>query len=115
MGPGRDCLLLTTKGRKSGEPRSTALLYLEDGDRLVVVASNLGSDHAPAWWLNLEANPDAEVAIGTEERRVRAREANEEERAALWPRLVEYYGGYDAYREDTDRHIPVVVLEPAGA
>jgi deazaflavin-dependent oxidoreductase (nitroreductase family) len=108
------CLLLTTTGRKSGQPRSTGLLYLEDGADIVVVASNLASDRPPAWWLNLQAEPSAEIRVGRERRRVRAREATPEEHDRLWPRLVEKYADFDEYTQRTDRHIPVVLLEPAG-
>ena len=107
------CLLLTTKGRKSGQPRSTGLLYLRDGANVVVVGSNLASDKPPAWWLNLQAEPNAEIRIGRERRRVRAREATEEERARVWPRLVDMYSDFEEYTRRTDRHIPVVLLEPA--
>ena len=107
------CLLLTTTGRKSGQTRSTGLLYMEDGDDLVVVASNLASEKAPAWWLNLQADPGAEVRIKRERRRVRAREASAEERDRLWPRLVDMYSDFAAYERRMDRHIPVVLLQPA--
>jgi len=106
-------LLLTTRGRKSGEPRPTALTYLEDGRDLVVVASNLGSDRPPGWWLNLQANPDAEVRLGTDRRRVRGREAGPQERERLWQRFVEHDSDYATYETMTSRPIPIVVLEPA--
>ena len=105
-------LLLTTTGWRSGQPRQTPLFYLEDGDRLVVVASNLGSDRDPAWWLNLRAHPEAEAWLGSERRRVRARRASPEEAASLWPRLDALYSGYAGYRRQTAREIPVVILEP---
>lgn len=110
---GMTTLLLTTIGRKSGEPRPTALMYLQHGPALAVVASNLGSDRPPAWWLNLQANPIAQVRLGPEQRRVTGREATPEERAELWPRFVDMYGDYAAYEKATDRHIPIVLLEPA--
>lgn len=110
---GMTTLLLTTLGRKSGQPRSTALMYLHDGPALAVVASNLGSDRPPAWWLNLQANPVAEVRLGPERRRVRAREATAEERAALWPRFVDLYADYAAYERATSRTIPIALLEAA--
>ena len=108
------CLLLTTTGRKSGQPRSTGLLYMRDGDDLVVVASNLASERAPAWWLNLQADPSAEVRIKRERRQVRAREATPEERERLWSQLVDIYSDFAEYERRMDRHIPVVLLEPAG-
>lgn len=104
-------LLLTATGRKSGQPRTQPLLYLEDGDRLVLVASNGGADSHPAWFLNLEASPEAEVQIGREMRPVRARRATQEERAVYWPRLLEMWRSYDSYAKKTTRNIPVVVLE----
>lgn len=110
---GMTTLLLTTIGRKSGEPRSTALMYLQDGPALAVVASNLGSDKPPAWWLNLKSNPVARVRLGAETRRVQGREATEEERAGLWPRFVDMYADYAAYEQATSRKIPIVLLEPA--
>lgn len=110
---GMTTLLLTTRGRKSGEPRPTALMYLEDGPALAVVASNLGSDRPPAWWLNLQATPEAEVLIGPQRRRVTGREASEEERARLWPRFVAMYADYAAYEAATSRRIPIVFLESA--
>lgn len=110
---GMRTLLLTTRGRKSGEPRPTALMYQEYGPSLAVVASNLGSDRPPAWWLNLQARPEAEVRLGTERRLVRAREADPAERARLWARFVEMYDDYEVYESATSRPIPIVLLEPA--
>jgi deazaflavin-dependent oxidoreductase (nitroreductase family) len=107
------CLMLTTTGRKSGQERSTALLYLEDGDRMVVVASNLGSDKPPAWWLNLQSEPRGRVRLGRRVRAMRGREATPEEREPLWQRLVKMYPDYGEYPKITDRPIPVVLLEPA--
>ena len=105
-------LLLTTNGRKSGKERTVPLLYLPDGDDLVVVASNGGTATHPTWWLNLRANPVARIEAGDRRLLVRAREAGPEERERLWPRLVEMYGGYEGYQEKTDRPIPVVILNP---
>ena len=106
-------LLLNAAGRKTGRQRTTPLLYLRDGDRYVTVASNGGTREHPVWWLNLKANPDATVEIGGRRVRVRAEEAGPEEKARLWPRLVEMYPGYESYQRTTDREIPVVVLHPA--
>ena len=104
-------LLLTTTGRRSGAPRTTPLLYLADGDRLVVVASYGGRPHHPAWYLNLQAHPGVGVQIrGVHERR-RARTATADEAEQLWPRLTAIYGAYADYRRRTTREIPVVVLE----
>jgi deazaflavin-dependent oxidoreductase (nitroreductase family) len=107
-------LLLHHVGRKSGDERVTPLLYLPDGDDLVVVASKGGTDRHPAWFHNLMAGPETSVEVGRDRRPVRAREANDAERAQLWPRLVEVYSPYESYqRYAGERRIPVVVLEPA--
>jgi len=104
-------LLLTTTGRRSGEPRTAPILYLKDGDRLVVIGSNAGNERPPAWALNLQANPDAEVRVRGDRRRVRARVAEGDERAALWRSMNEQYGGFEHYRARTAREIKVFVLE----
>jgi deazaflavin-dependent oxidoreductase (nitroreductase family) len=105
-------LLLEHVGRKSGTKFTTPLLYLLDGANVVVVASQGGLPKNPQWYPNLVANPDTTVQIRTERRAVRARTASPEERAALWPRLVELYADFEVYQQCTDRVIPVVVLEP---
>jgi deazaflavin-dependent oxidoreductase (nitroreductase family) len=110
--PRQRVLALTTHGRKSRVERSTAVGYLEDGGRLVLVASNAGLDRAPAWWLNLRERPEAEVDLGGERRAVRARIANHEEHERLWPRVLEQFEGFDEYAGYTQREIPLVVLEP---
>lgn len=109
---GGPVLLLTTEGRKSGQERTVPLLYLPDGKDLVVVGSNGGTATHPAWWLNLQTNPEATVEAGGRKTRVYAREAGPGERERLWPRLTEMYGGYEGYRRRTDREIPVVLLTP---
>ena len=110
---GGPVLLLNTTGRKSGQKRTTPLLYLRDGEDLVIVASNGGSSTPPAWWLNLESNPETTVELkGSGPLRVRAQEADDEEKRRLWPRLVKMYSGYEEYQRKTDREIPVVVLRP---
>ena len=106
-------LLLTTTGRKSGQPRTTPVLYLEDGASLIVVASNFGREHHPAWSGNLLANPNASARIRDRERTVVARQATEEEKGALWPRLLELYPAWEAYVERTDRSFRAFFLEPA--
>ena len=111
---GAPVLLLNTTGRKSGQRRTTPLLYLRDGEDFVVVASYGGAPRHPAWFLNLKANPETMAELGDREVRVRAEEANPEEKARLWPRLVEMYSGYEGYQSKTDREIPVVVLHPVG-
>ena len=110
---GAPVLLLTTTGRKTGKQRTSPLLYLEDGENLVIVASNGGAPRHPTWWLNLRADPEASVEIGNRKLRVRAEEASPEEKERLWTRLVAMYGPYESYRRRTDRDIPVVILHPA--
>ena len=109
---GGDVLVLRTVGRRSGKPRESPMFYVPHGDGFAVVASNAASKRAPAWWLNLQASPDAEAAAGEGWRAVRAREATPVERDELWPRFVEMYRGYDHYKEIATREMPVVVLEP---
>ena len=103
-------LLLTTTGRKSGKKRTMPLVYLPDGDNMVVIASNGGADQHPAWWLNLRAHPKAEVQVGRDAKTVVAEKAQGEERKRLWSAVVEMYHGYDEYRRMTEREIPVVIL-----
>ncbi|MDP2775254.1 MAG: nitroreductase family deazaflavin-dependent oxidoreductase [Nocardioides sp.] len=105
-------LLLEHVGRKSGTTFTTPLLYLLDGADVVVVASQGGLPKNPLWYPNLVANPDTTIQIRTEKRAVRARTASPEERAVLWPKLVELYADFEVYQQCTDRVIPVVVLEP---
>ncbi len=109
---GAPVLLLTATGRKSGQPRTTPLLYLSDGERLVVVASKGGFSSHPAWYRNVEANPRVSIELGGERREMRAKRASEAEKAALWPRLVAMYRDFDDYQARTDREIPVVILSP---
>ena len=106
-------LLLHHVGRKSGKERVTPVLYLEDGGDLVVVGSKGGTDKTPAWFGNLVAAAETTVEVGREKRRVRPRRATDEERDALWPRLVGMYPALAEYQTFTDRKIPVAVLEPA--
>jgi deazaflavin-dependent oxidoreductase (nitroreductase family) len=113
MMKGAPVLLLDHVGRKSGQARTSPVLYLEDGDDLVIVASRGGSDATPAWWLNLKASPDTTVTVGPEHRRVHARQANGEEKTRLWPRLVEMFPDFAAYQRRTSRDIPVIILSPA--
>ena len=106
-------LLLDHVGARSGTKRTTPLLYVADGDDVVLVASKGGHPRHPAWYHNLRANPVTEVQIGTERRRVRARDATPEERPRLWKMAERAYKGYRGYQQRTDREIPLVVLEPA--
>jgi deazaflavin-dependent oxidoreductase (nitroreductase family) len=105
-------LLLTTTGRKSGQPRVTPLTYLSEGDQLVLIASNAGYDNDPAWWLNLQARPQAVAQVKGRSLRVTAVRATPEEKARLWPRVVELYAGYADYQRRTARDIPLVMLQP---
>ncbi len=109
---GAPILLLTTIGRKSGEPRVAPLLYLRDGEKVLIVASKGGMSKHPLWYWNLEANPDVEIEIGRERTKMLARRASDPEKAALWPRLIEMYRDYDDYQARTERNIPVIILSP---
>lgn len=105
--------LLTTTGRKSGAKRVAPLIYLSDGSRIVLVASQGGLPKHPIWCLNLEQNPDASFETRENGKRsYRARRANTEEKAALWPRLCALYPDYADYQARTERDIPVMLLEP---
>jgi len=108
---GMDVLILTTTGRRSGEPRSTCLTYFRDGDACVVIGSFLGEPRDPGWVHNLRANPEATIELGRETRKARGREASGEERERLWRRCVEIQPDYRDYEAQTSRVIPVVVLE----
>src|SRR3954468_14092730 len=103
-------LVLEHVGAKSGRPRTTPLLYFEDGHRYVVVASKGGHPRHPSWYHNLRANPDVTVQVGATRRPVHARVATAEERERLWPKVVAAYGGYRDYQERTEREIPLVIL-----
>lgn len=103
-------MMLTTKGRKTGRPRTTPVLYLEDGPDLIVVASFGGNDMHPAWYLNLLECPEAEILIHGERRRVAARRVAAEEKAVIWPRLVGMYPNFKTYQERTAREIPLLRL-----
>jgi deazaflavin-dependent oxidoreductase (nitroreductase family) len=110
---GLEMCLLTTTGRKSGQPRTLPLACFRDGDDVIVVGSNNGQDHDPAWWLNLQANPEAAVRLGRERFRARAELATGAERERLWPWLCEKNPVYPRYAKKTQRQIPVVVLKRA--
>jgi proline iminopeptidase len=110
---GSTVLLLTTTGRKSGEPRTTPLIYAEDGDRYVIVASKGGAPEHPGWYENLQKDPSVELQVIDEVFPARARTAQGEERERLWAKANEVWPHYAEYQEKTDREIPVVVLERA--
>nr|WP_242474807.1 nitroreductase family deazaflavin-dependent oxidoreductase [Tomitella cavernea] len=108
----RPLCLLTTTGRRSGLPRTQTLLYVPDGDAVLLVAAQGGLPNNPLWLLNLRADPSVTVQTGNRVRRLRAREATPEERARLWPRLIAHYHGWEQYQSWTDRTIPVVICTP---
>jgi deazaflavin-dependent oxidoreductase (nitroreductase family) len=110
---GTTILILTTTGRRTGEQRSSPLIFREHGEDYLVVASKGGTDDPPAWYLNLEANPRVQVQIKGETFAANARTATEEEKPELWRHMTEVWPDYDAYQQKTERVIPVVVLERA--
>src|SRR5688500_15439634 len=112
---GTRTLLLTVTGRTTGLPRRTALIYGQDGDSYVVVASKGGAPKHPLWYRNLAANPRVEVQVGARKFAATARTADAEERTRLWPVMVEAWAPYDDYQRATEREIPVVVLDPVEA
>jgi deazaflavin-dependent oxidoreductase (nitroreductase family) len=107
--------LLTTTGRKSREPRTTATLYLRDGEKVVLPASFGGRDGNPAWYFNVKANPTVAVQVRDQRLSMTARDATDEERRRYWPVLIKMYPPYKNYRDATDRVIPLVVCEPIQA
>ena len=106
------CLVLTTTGRKSGEPRKFPLIFGQDGDNYLLVASKGGAPEHPGWYLNLEAHPEAVVQVKADVIPVTAHTASPEEKARLWPIMLEQWPYYDEYQTKTDRDIPLVVLTP---
>ncbi|MBC6462351.1 nitroreductase family deazaflavin-dependent oxidoreductase [Actinomadura sp. HBU206391] len=111
---GTTVLILTMTGRRTGERRSTPLIYQRHGDDYLVVASHGGSDQHPAWYHNLQAQPDAEIQVKGDRLPVRARTATPEEKPELWRIMAATWPDYDEYQKKTDREIPLVVLEPTG-
>jgi len=110
---GTQCLLLTTTGRKSGEPRELPLIYGKSGDDYLIVASKGGADEPPAWYLNLEADPTAEVQVWGDRFKAKARVATPEEKPEMWKTMTAEWPAYDEYQTKTDREIPIIVLERA--
>jgi len=108
---GAHALILTTTGRRSGEQRSTPLIYGQSGEDYLVVASKGGADEPPAWHLNLEASGEAEIQVKADRFKVRARVATPEEKPALWKTMTAQWPAYDEYQQKTERELPVVVLE----
>ncbi len=109
---GMPVLVLMTRGRKSGLLRKNTLMYVTKGDACVVIASNAGEPYHPAWYHNLKANPKVQILQGSKLTDVVARDAEGEERADLWKKIVEAESGYAEYERRTSRKIPVVILEP---
>jgi deazaflavin-dependent oxidoreductase (nitroreductase family) len=105
-------LLLDHVGAKSGKKRTIPLLYIDDGDDIVIVASKGGSHKHPAWFHNLMANAATTVQVGSEKRDVVARKAGRREKKRLWPQVVETWPDYENYQERTEREIPLVILSP---
>ncbi len=103
-------ILLTTTGRRSGQPRTTPLLCVRDGDRFLVIASFGGDDRHPQWFKNLQANPEATIELYGETIPVVATVATREEKQVLWPKVLAAYKGYANYQRKTERDIPVVIL-----
>lgn len=110
---GTQTLILTTTGRKSRETRDAALIYGRHGDDYLIVASKGGADQPPAWWLNLEADPSAEIQVKGEQIAVRARNAGPDEKPELWKLMTAEWPAYDQYQTKTTREIPLVILTPA--
>ena len=106
-------LLLTTTGRRSGEPRTTPLIYGRDGDRYLVVGSRGGAPEHPGWYQNLAAHPEIQVQVMADRFKARARTATSAERAALWKTMAAIWPAYDEYQARTSREIPVVIIERA--
>ena len=112
LGVQTDVLVLRTVGRRSGKPRDAPMFSLKYKGGFAVVASNGAATHTPAWWHNLQAQPDAEAFVSGKSYPVRARAASKQEVSELWPRFVEVYNGYEYYRSIATRELPVVILEP---
>jgi len=110
---GSTVLILTTQGRRSGEPRSTPLIYGRSGDDYLIVASKGGSDEPPAWYRNLQEKPEVEVQVLGDRFGARARDATAEEKPKMWETMTAQWPDYDAYQRNANREIPVVVLERA--
>ena len=108
---GTQTLLLTTTGRKSGEPRTHPLIYASYGDGYTIVASKGGYDKHPVWYLNLSENPEVEVQVKGDRFKARARTATPEEKQQIWPTMTSEWPYYDDYQRNTTREIPVVILE----
>ncbi len=109
---GGDICLVTMTGHKSGKQKTIALMYTADGDNVLLVASLGGAPQHPVWYYNLKAQPEIEIQLGAQKRKMLAREASSAERQTLWPKVVASYGSFDAYQKLTTREIPVFVCSP---
>ena len=109
---GASVLILTTTGRRSGQRRDTPLIYGRSGENYLVVASKGGADEPPAWFVNLEADPETEVQVKADRLKTRARVATPEEKPQMWKTMTSAWPAYDEYQTKTEREIPIVVLEP---
>lgn len=110
---GTPTLLLTTRGRKSGSLRRTALIYGQDGEKFLLVASNGGSPTHPLWYLNLVADPNVQLQVGAEKFAARARTANKKEKPRLWKIMTKIFPKFDVFQQKAEREIPLVVVERA--
>jgi len=106
-------VLVDHVGRRSGKRRTSPLLYLADGDDVIVIASKGGSRRHPAWWLNLREMDETTIQVGGERRRVKVRQATPAERERLWPKVVAMWSDYAEYQKRTEREIPLGILSPA--
>ena len=109
---GKNTLILTTTGRKTGRKRSTPLLYVRDAEDYIIVASNGGEDRYPGWWHNIRHNPEVEIRVGRDIIACRAAQVSEEARPRLWAKLTAIYQGYRKYQERTQRELTVLRLKP---
>ncbi len=111
---GLPTLLLTTIGRKSGEPRTTALVFLQDGDNVVIVGSLAGYESHPAWYLNLQANWNCWIQLDEKKSKAVGRDATAQEREALWPRLNKVFPAWGYFQSQAERPFPIVIISPTG-
>ncbi len=111
---GLPTLLLTTRGKKSGQPRTVALVFLQHGDEVVIVASLAGYDQNPAWYGNLQADKQCWIQLDRKKSKAIARDANDSERRELWPQLIKLLPLWDLFQKQTDRAFPIVIIKPTG-
>lgn len=109
---GMPLLLLTTVGRKTGKQRVTPLMYIRDGDKYIITASNMGEDKHPGWFVNLQANPRTTIEVGNMTINVTAHQASPEEKKRLWAQLIEQAPFFEGYKKKTTRDIPMMILQP---